>query len=159
MRRRQAGTSMRASPSNRTSPSSLIWPRSGLSSPAIILMTLVLPAPEGPNKTVAPLSLANDALSVNAPSVFSIFIVSTSLSVQPRGGAARQPFRCDKRGERDDHGDGHQRERGAIAARHLRERVDRRRDSLRFAGNVGHEGDGGAEFTEGAGEGQHHAGD
>src|SRR6185437_13162531 len=142
MRRRQAGTSMRASPSNRTSPSSAIRPRSGLSSPAIMLMTPVLPAPEGPNSTVAPLLLANDALSVKAPSFFSISTVSTSLSVQPRGGAARQPFRCDQRGERDDHGDDNKRKCRAIPARHLRERIDRRRNGLRLARNVGDEGDG-----------------
>ena len=54
MRRRQAGTSMRASASNSTSPSSAMRPRSGRISPAIMLMMLVLPAPEGPNSAVAP---------------------------------------------------------------------------------------------------------
>ena len=36
-----------------------------------MLMTLVLPAPDGPNRTVAPVSPANLALSENSPSFFS----------------------------------------------------------------------------------------
>ena len=51
---------MRAALSNSISPSSSMRPRSGRSRPAIILIMLVLPAPEGPNKAVAPLSLVND---------------------------------------------------------------------------------------------------
>src|SRR5450830_1228816 len=125
MRRRQAGRSMRAASSNRTSSSSTMRPRSGRSNPAIMLMMLVLPAPEGPNKTVAPLSLANRAFNENSPSFFSTSTTSMSGSVEPRGGAAGEPVRRDQRGQRDDHGDDHQLQRGGVAARHLRERVDR----------------------------------
>ena len=46
-----------------------------------------------------------------------------------------------------------------IAARHLREGVDRRRQRLRLAGDVGDEGDGGAELAHRLGEAQDHAGD
>ena len=82
-------------------------------------------------------------------------------AMHARAGAPAEPLSTatSQRGERDDHGDDDQRHRGAVAARHLRERVDRRRDGLRLAGNVGHESDGGAEFAERSGEGQHHAGD
>ena len=38
-------------------------------------------------------------------------------------------------------------------------RVDRRRNRLRLAGNIRHEGDGGAELAQRAGKAQHHAGD
>ena len=50
-------------------------------------------------------------------------------------------------------------QRRGVAARHLRQRVDRRRDGLRLARDVGDESDGGAEFAERAGKGQHRAGD
>src|SRR5450755_3828049 len=156
---RQTGTSMRAASSNSTSPSSAMRPRSGLSSPAIMLTTVVLPAPDGPNKTVAPVSLANFAVTAKSPSFFSTSTANISNPVESRMSAAGEPFRRDQGGKRNDHGDDHQRERGGIAARHLRERVDRRRDGLRLARNVGDESDGGAEFTERTGKRQHHAGD
>ena len=51
------------------------------------------------------------------------------------------------------------RQRRGVAAGDLRERVDRGRDGLRLARDVGDEGDGGAELAERLGEAQHHAGD
>ena len=71
MRRRQTAKSMRAASSNSTSPSSTMRPRSGRSNPAIMLTTVVLPAPDGPYRTVAPVSLANFAVTANSPSFFS----------------------------------------------------------------------------------------
>ena len=160
MRRRQAGTSMRAALSNSTSSSSAMRPRSGLSSPAIMLMTLVLPAPDGPNSAVAPLSLANATSSANSPSCFSTWTDEhRQLPCKRCRRAPREPFRGDQRRKRDDDRNDHQLERGGVAARHLRERVDRRRDRLRLARNVGDEGDGGAELAERPREGEHHAGD
>ena len=50
-------------------------------------------------------------------------------------------------------------QRAGIAARHLGEGVDRRRQRLRLAGDVGDEGDGGAELAHRLGEAQDHAGD
>ena len=50
-------------------------------------------------------------------------------------------------------------QRAGVAARHLREGVDRRRQRLRLARNVGDEGDGGAELAHRLGEAQDHAGD
>src|SRR5665811_286535 len=125
-------------------------PRSGRSRPAIMLTTVVLPAPDGPNKTVAPVSLANFAVTTKSPSFFSTSTVNISNPVESRMSAAGEPFRRDQRGERDDHGDDHQRERGGIAARHLREGVDRRRDGLRFARNIRDEGDGCLLYTSDA---------
>src|SRR5665213_1152580 len=159
MRRPAAGTSIRAAESNSVSPSSEILPRSGLSSPAIMLIRLVLPAPEGPNRTVAPLSLANSAFTENSPSFFSTSTVSILGPVQTRLRTAGEPFRRDQGGERNDDGDDHQRERSPVSARYLPQRVDRRRNGLRLAGYIGDVSDGGAELTERAGKGQHHAGD
>ena len=46
-----------------------------------------------------------------------------------------------------------------IAARNLRQRVDRGRNGLRLAGNIGDEGDRRAEFAERLGEGENGADD
>ena len=54
MRRRCAGTSMRAALSNSTVSSSAMRPRSGVTRPAIMLTIEVLPAPDGPNSAVTP---------------------------------------------------------------------------------------------------------
>ena len=51
------------------------------------------------------------------------------------------------------------RPRRAFAARHLQEGIDRRRNGLRLAGNVGDESNRGAEFAQRLGKAQHHAGD
>src|SRR5450759_679551 len=155
MRLHQAGTLMRAASSNKTSPSSTIRPWSGRNSPAIILMMLVLPAPDGPNNAVALFSLSNCAFKENSPSLFSTSTTSMSGPVQARGSTPAEPFRRDQCGERDDHSNDHERERGAVTARHLSECVDCGRDGLRLARNVGNERDRGAEFAERAGEGQH----
>ena len=123
------------------------------SRPAIMLTMLVLPAPDGPNSAVAPPSLANCALSENSPSCFS---TSTDqhrhAPCKSRAGAAGEPFRRDQRGERNDDRDDRPAAARRVAARHLRQRVDRRRDGLRLARNVGDEGDGGAELAERRGE-------
>src|SRR5690348_2960705 len=117
---------MRAARSNKVSPSSTMRPRSGSSRPAIMLIRLVLPPPA-----------ASKAASIaKSPNLFSTSTDSILRSVQPRGRPSRQPFRGHQRGERDDDGDYHQLERGGVAARHLRERVDRRRDGLRLARDV-----------------------
>ena len=50
-------------------------------------------------------------------------------------------------------------QRAGVAARHLGEGVDRRRQGLGLAGDVGDEGDGGAELAHRLGEGQDRAGD
>src|SRR5208283_5178096 len=126
---------------------------------AIMLTTVVLPAPEAPNRAVTPVSLANFAATANSPSRLSTSTVSILNPVKPRAGAAGEPFRRDQCGERNDHGDDDERERGTVATRNLRQRVNRRRNGLCLARDVRDEGDGCAEFAERAGEGEHHAGD
>src|SRR5262245_47928528 len=147
MRRRCGGTFTLASESNRSRPLHRMRPRSGAISPAIMLTTEVLPEPEGPNSAMARLALSKRTTTENRPSCFSTLISITSTPVQPGAGAAREPCREHEREER--HRDRHDDEtqRRGVAARHLGEAVDRRRDGLRLARNVGDERDGGAEFT------------
>ena len=72
---------------------------------------------------------------------------------------ARQRVGGEQRGEGDGDGDERQPERRRLAAGHLGVGVDRRRDGLGDAGNVADEGDRRAELAEGAGEGEHRAGE
>src|SRR5215212_1171824 len=159
MRRRCAGRLTPVVESNSTVSSSTMRPRSGVTNPAIILTKVVLPAPDGPNNAVTPLFASKRTASEKSPSFFSASTDSISISVEAGAGAARQPFGGDQRRERDDDGDDNQPARRAFATRHLHEGVDCRRDGLRLAGNIGHEGDGGAELAQRLGEAEHHAGD
>src|SRR5436190_6074885 len=159
MRRRCAGTLVRVALSNKTVSSSAMRPRSGVTRPAIMLTIEVLPAPEGPYSAVAPPSVSNRAAIAKSPRRFSTSTKSISVSVIAHAGAPREPLRRNQRRERDHDGDDDKAGRGGIAVRDLREGVDRSRQRLRLAGNVGDEGDGGAELAERLGEAQHHAGD
>src|SRR5207342_1550653 len=158
MRRRWAGTLIRVALSNSTLSSSAMRPRSGVSSPPIMLTMEVLPAPDGPNSAVAPPVVSNFAAIWNSPSRFSTSTESISVSVITHAGAAGEPFRGDEGRQRDDDGDDDKAHRRGVAVGDLRERVDRRRQRLCLAGDVGDEGDGGAELAERLGERQHHAG-
>jgi len=71
----------------------------------------------------------------------------------------RDPFRHENRREGDAERYQGQPERPGFAAWNLREGVDQRRQRLRLAGNIRHEGDGGAELAHGAREGENGAGD
>src|SRR5690242_10734281 len=124
-----------AAESNSTVSSSTMRPRSGVIRPAIILTTDVLPAPDGPNKAVTPPCASNCAARENSPSFFSTSTDNISLSVETRAGAARQPFGCDERGQRNDDGDDHEPSGCAFAARYLHEGVDCRGDGLCLAGD------------------------
>src|SRR5262245_42030965 len=134
-------------------------PRSGVTRPAIMFTTVVLPAPEGPNRAVTPFAVAKRAATVNSPSrvedarerVFSLFSTSTAsmlLSVKAHAGPARQPFGENERHERNRDRDQHQASGGGIAPGRLGVSIDRGRDCLRLARDVGDEGDGCAEFAE-----------
>src|SRR6266699_4345233 len=103
---------MRALESNSTISATAMRPRSGVTSPAIMLTTVVLPAPEGPNTAVTPFAVAKRVLTVNSPSRvedareravsrFSTSTVSMLLSVKAHAGPARQPFGKHERHERD----------------------------------------------------------
>ena len=50
-------------------------------------------------------------------------------------------------------------QRGRVAVGRLGQRVDGDGNRARLAGNIGDEGDGGAELAEAAGEGEHQAGE
>src|SRR4051812_47038913 len=148
MRRRCAGTCRAAAVSSSSSPSSAMTPRSGLSRPAIMLTSEVLPAPDAPNRPVTRPSLANAASMKKSPSCFETSTRSISASMQAPGGAAGKEFGGDQRGHGDDDGDYDQAQRRGIAIGSLDQRVDCRRDSLGFAGDIGNEGNGGAELAD-----------
>src|SRR6476660_10036612 len=135
MRRLWAGILAPDALSNSTVSSSRIRPRSGVIRPAIMLTTDVLPAPEGPNKAVAPLCASKRAAREKSPSCFSTSTDSMSLSVETRASAAGEPFGGDERHQRDYDGDDNKPARGAFAAGYLHEGIDGRGDGLGFAGN------------------------
>src|SRR6202171_5582930 len=114
---------MRLAESNSTVSAIAIRPRSGASSPEIMLTSVVLPAPEGPNTAVTPLPVWKRALREKSPSRFWTSTASILFPVEAQAGAARQPFGGDQRDERN--GDGHQHEapRSRVAVGHLGEGV------------------------------------
>src|SRR6185369_1223971 len=124
-------------------------PRSGRTIPAMAFTSVVFPEPERPKSATMGASLENAASSRNLPRGTA---TSTSSMVRTRGAATHQPFgECERR-ERKQHGEEREAHRLSIAARNLRERVDRERQRARLARNVGDEGDGGAEFSQRARE-------
>src|SRR5579864_7858069 len=159
MRRRRAGTKMPRPVSVNTSPSTTIRPRSGRRSPAIALISEVLPAPERPNSAVRPSALSNEASSVKPPKWCATATLSMSEAVNAARRALDQDFGDQERGERDRDRHQGQAKRGEIAAGGLDQRIDRGRQRLGFAWDVRDEGDRRAEFAERAGKGQDHAGD
>src|SRR5215470_10461429 len=106
---------MRALESNSTVSAMAMRPRSGTTRPAIMLTTVVLPAPEGPNRAVTPFAVAKRALTVNSPRRFSTSTVSTLLSVKTHAGPARQAFGEHQRHERNRDRDQYQASGGGIA--------------------------------------------
>ena len=140
-----------------TTPLIRMQPRSGLVIPAIALITLVLPAPERPNKPDdRRLGRKFDGEAERAQLLLDV-------NVDHRA--------CSSRERRVSHSDVAsatidrmtammlRRKRLAFAARNLRERVDGQRQRLRFARDVGHEGDRRAEFAQPARERQQRSGD
>src|SRR5204862_2426506 len=101
--------------------------------------------------------LAKAAVIKKWPSRFSTSSESKSFSMETGAGATRKPFGRDQGDKRD--GDRHQDQStgSGIAAWHLGKRVDRRRDGLRLARNVGDEGEGRSELQESTGTAEHKA--
>ena len=123
------------------------------SRPAIMLTMLVLPAPDGPNSAVTPLSLVKLRVERKLAELF--FDVDGQHDQAPcKRALARRANHSDAISAASEMMTATMTSASAarVAARHLRQRVDRRRDGLRLARNVGDEGDGGAEFAERAGK-------
>src|SRR5262247_1321 len=92
MRRWWVGTLIRALESNSTVSAMAMRPRSGVTRPAIMLTSVLLPDPDGPNRAVTPFAVAKYALTVNSPRRFSTSTLSTLLSMKAHAGPACQPF-------------------------------------------------------------------
>src|SRR3954447_5915427 len=145
--------------SNSSVPLQRMRPRSGVTSPATMLIIEVLPEPDGPNSAVTPSAASNFAAMLKSPSCFSTSTTSMSATVQSSAGTPRQPLGGDQRDERDNDRNDREPSGRCIAAGDLQIGIDRRRDGLRLTRNIGDKRDGGAEFAERLGEAQHHAGD
>src|SRR5262245_27618200 len=104
--------------SNSTSSPSAMWPRSGLTSPALILTSDVLPAPDGPNSAVAP-SVSNAAASAKSPSFCSMSTESMLVPVYSCTRTSSEPFGYDQCNERNYDGNNDQFERLLVAARNV----------------------------------------
>src|SRR5215510_5699219 len=116
---------MRALESNSTMSAMAMRPRSGVTSPAIMLTSVVLPEPEGPNTAVTPFAVAKRALRVNSPRLFSTSTLSKLFSVKAHASPARQPLGDDERHQRECDRDEDQASSACIATGNLGERVDR----------------------------------
>ena len=128
MRRRCAGTCSRAAVSSSVSPSIAMTPRSGRSSPAIMLISEVLPAPEAPNSPVTRACAGRTRLRARIRrAVLRRRRAASSVPVQALGGAPREPFRGDQRRHRDDDRHHDQPQRRGVAVGRLDQRIDRRR--------------------------------
>src|SRR3954468_991362 len=134
-------------------------PRSGVTSPAIMLTSVLLPAPEGPNRAVTPLAVAKYALTVNSPRRFSTSTLSTLLSVKAHAGPAGQPFGEHERHQRNRDRDQHQASGRRIAAGGLCESIDCGGNRLRFTWDVGDKRDSCAELAERLRKAEHAAGE
>ena len=145
--------------SSSVSSSSTMVPRSGRSSPAIMLISEVLPEPDAPNRPVTRPSLVEFGVEENSPSCLVTSTRSMVISRAGVGGAPREPFGGDQRAHRDHDGDDHEARCSSVAVRRLDQRVDRGRNGLGLAGNIGDEGDGRAELADRLGKAEHHAGE
>src|SRR3546814_4828002 len=89
---------------------------SGLSSPAIMLSTLVLPTPDGPNSTVSPSPASKAAPTCTSP---SRRVTSTSKDMGAPPAAPRQRLARDQRHQRQRHRDHRQPEHLEIGRAHV----------------------------------------
>src|SRR3982074_2611662 len=115
MTRRCAGRFPPPAEANSSVPLHGMWPRSGITSPATMLMIEVLPEPDGPNSAVTPSAAWNFAAMVKSANCFSTSTLSMSAPVQPHAGAACEPFGADQRDQRDHDRDQHETPGSGIA--------------------------------------------
>src|SRR5208282_190676 len=154
MRRCSTRTSTPPGPSYSTRSSRRMWPRAGVSRPAIALASVLLPAPDGPNSAVTPgVGDANRAVSWNVPRRSVRSTSSTALLAETRPQAAGDEFGDDESGEPEPERQCCQTRGGQVAARRLQRGVEREWQGLRLARDVAREGDHRAELAESRGEG------
>src|SRR3569623_2585486 len=140
--------------SNSVSPSTRTCPASGRNRPAIMLSTLVLPTPDGPNSTVSPSAASKRQATSLSP---SRRVTSTSKDMQPPARPPREQLGSDQGGERQRDRDRRQPPHQCVAAGRLERGVDGARQRPRLAGHVGDEGDRRAELAQPAREAEHGA--
>src|SRR5436305_1583435 len=113
--------SIPAAASNSVSPSTRTCPASGSTSPATMLSTLVLPAPEGPNSTVSPAS-ATIRQAISVPP--SRLARSRSKDMQPPARAPRDKLGGEQRAQREQHRDAGEAQHLPLATRQLQRGID-----------------------------------
>ena len=165
MRRRCGGTGGRPSAvSSSVSPSSADHTRrSGRSSPAIMLIKRTsCRRPDAPNRPVRrgpgsrtrlPARIRRDC-SVDVDAQHGQFPCRRLVARRANHSEAISAAHRDQRWKTTT-----SRAAARVAVGGLDQRIDRGRDGLGLAGNVGDEGDGGAELTDRLGEAEHHAGE
>src|SRR5262245_34239976 len=131
-------------------------PRCGSISPAIMLTTEVLPAPERPNSAVTRASVSNATSRSRAPTLRATSIRSIFALSRLRR-APREELRREQRCQRHCYRDEAEPQRLQIAVRNLRIGVDGKRQGARFARYVRDESNRGAELPETARETKQHA--
>src|SRR5690606_14218505 len=142
--------------SNSTWPSRVMRPPCGLSSPAIASSTVLLPAPESPNRATQrdcatkPMSIRKSANS---------WCRSSSIMTSASPQRPAEESRDHGGGKGDGEGDHGQALHAAVAAGHAHQFVDGDGQGPRLAGNAGNKGDGRAKLAEGSCKGEHAAGD
>src|SRR5712691_3742503 len=130
MRRRRVAMKTPCSVSVSTTPSTTMRARSGRKSPAIALISEVLPAPERPKRAVRPPALSNAASRTKLPKRCATATLSMSEPVRAAARPLDHRFGDEQCGERDRDRDEGQPQRGEIAAGNLEEGVDRGRQRL-----------------------------
>ena len=144
-----AADSRRRAESNSTVPPMAMRPSSGVSSPATMLSSVVLPPPEGPTSASVGAATRMSASTVVVPSVRRTRIsITAPRAPKPRASASEAASATTAMAIATD--------RQPPCARRavgvLRGVVDRGRERLRLAGNIGDESDGGAELADRLGE-------
>src|SRR5262245_65405089 len=109
-------------------------PESARASPAIRLRTVLLPAPERPKSAVTPGPVLNAASSAKPPTRQRTSNSSIAAG-GAHGGAAHENLGSHQRAEREQDRQNAKTQRLRVAARHLREGINRKRQRLRLAGN------------------------